>query len=150
MKRTFLVCALLLAAGQGMADEIYKSTDAEGRVVYSDRPPAGEAKVINIESAPRNEAAALARTEKELENIAALEQRRKREALAKAAKKKAAEKAAKRKDQRCTMARNRYLAFTEHSRIYRRDEAGERVYYSAAEIDAERVKSKQSMDKECQ
>ena len=134
MKRTFLVCALLLlAAGQGMADEIYKSTDAEGRVVYSDRPPAGEAEVIGIESAPRNEAAALARAQKELANIAALDRQRKREALAKAAEKKAAEKAAKRKDQRCTMARDRYLGFTEHSRIYRRNEAGERVYYSSAE-----------------
>lgn len=150
MIRTFLVCALLLAASQGVADEIYKSTDAEGRVMYSDRPPAGKAEVVKIESAPRNEAAALTRSERELENIAALDQRRKREALAKAAKKKAAENAAKRKDQRCTAARNQYLGFTEHSRIYRRNEAGERVYYSAAEIDAQRIRSKQRMDKECQ
>lgn len=151
MKRTFLICApLLFAAGQGVADEIYKSTDAEGRVVYSDRPPAGKAEVVRIESAPRNEAAALARAEKELENIAALDQRRKREALAKAAEKKAAENAAKRKDQRCTVARNLYLGFTENSRIYRRNDAGERVYYSAAEIDAERIRSKQRMDEECQ
>ena len=50
MKRTFLVCApLLLAAGHGVADEIYKSIDAEGRVVYSDRPPAGEAEVDDAE-----------------------------------------------------------------------------------------------------
>jgi len=149
MKRTFLVCALLLAAGQGMADEIYKSTDAEGRVVYSDRPPAGNAEVIRIESAPRNEAAARVRTQRELENLAALEQRRKREALAEAAEKKAAETAAKKKDQRCTVARNLYLGFMEHSRIYRRNEAGERVYYSAAEIDAERITAKQRMDEEC-
>lgn len=150
MKRTFLVCApLLLAASQGMADEIYRSTDAEGRVVYSDQPPAGTAEVIRIKSAPRNEAAALARAERELENIAALDQQRKGEALAKAAEKKAAEDAAKRKYQRCTVARNLYLGFTEHSRIYRRNEAGERVYYSAAEIDAERIKSKQRMDEEC-
>jgi hypothetical protein len=151
MKRTFLVCALLLlAANQGVADEIYRSTDAEGQVVYSDRQPAGKAEVVRVESAPRDEAAALARAERELENIAALDQRRKREALAKAAEKKAAEDAAKKKLQRCTMARNRYLGFMEHSRIYRRDEAGERVYYSAAEIDAERIKSKQRMDEECQ
>jgi hypothetical protein len=151
MKRTFLTCALLLlATGQAVADEIYRSTDAEGRVVYSDRRPAGKAEVVRIESAPRNEAAALARAERELENIAALDQRRKREALAKAAEKKAAENAAKNKIQRCTMARNRYLEFTEHSRIYRRNEAGERVYYSAAEIDAERIRSKQRMDEECQ
>lgn len=151
MKRTFLVCApLLLAAGQGVADEIYKSTDAEGRVVYSDRPPAGKAEVVRIESAPRNEAAALARAKRELENIAALDQQRKREALAKAAEKKAAENAAKKKDQRCTVARNLYLEFTENSRIYRRNEAGERVYYSAAEIDAKRIRSKQRMDEECQ
>lgn len=151
MIRTFLVCAsLLLAAGQGLADEIYRSTDAQGRVVYSDRPPAGKAEVVKIESAPRNEAAALARTATELENLAALDQRRKREALAKAAEKKAAENAAKQKAQRCTVARNRYLGFTEHSRIYRRNEAGERVYYSAAEIDAERIRSKQRMEEECQ
>lgn len=151
MKRTFLVCAsLLLAAGQGLADEIYRSTDAKGRVVYSDRQPAGKAEVVSIESAPRNEAAALARAARELENLAVLDQRRKREALAKAAEKKAAENAAKKKVQRCTVARNRYLEFTENSRIYRRNEAGERVYYSAAEIDAERIRSKQRMDEECQ
>jgi hypothetical protein len=151
MKWTFLVCApLFLAAGQGVADEIYRSTDAQGRVMYSDRPPAGKAEVVTVESAPRNEAAAVARAAKELETIAALDQQRKREALAKAAKEKAAETAAKQKDQRCTAARNRYLGFTEHSRIYRRNEAGERVYYTAAEIDAERIRSKQRMDKECQ
>ena len=151
MKRTFLVCALLLlATGQGVADEIYKSTDAEGRVIYSDRLPAGKAEVVRIESAPRNEAAALARAKRELQDFATLDQRRKREALAKAAEKKAAENAAKKKDRRCIEAHNRYLGFTEHSRIYRRNEAGERVYYSAAEIDAERISSKQSMGEECQ
>jgi hypothetical protein len=151
MKRTFLVCVpLLLAADQGLASEIYKSTDAQGRVVYSDRRPAGKAEVVAIESAARDETAALVRTERELEDLAALDQRRKSEALAKAAEKKAAEQAAKKKDQRCTMARNRYLGFTEHSRIYHRNETGERVYYTSAEIDAERIKSKERMDKECQ
>lgn len=151
MQRDFLVCApLLLAAGQGVAEEIYRSTDAQGRVVYSDQPPAGKAEVVRIESSPRNEAAALARAARELENIAALDQQRKREALAKAAEKKAAENAAKMKDQQCTAARNLYLGFTEHSRIYRRNEAGERVYYSAAEIDTERISLKQRMDEECQ
>jgi hypothetical protein len=149
MKRTFLLCALLLAAAHCVAEDIYKSTDAEGRVVYSDRPPAGQAEVIRIESAPRNEAAALARAEKELEDLAALDQGRKRAALAKAAEKKAAEDAAKKKDLRCTLARNLYLGVTEHSRIFRRNKAGERVYYSAAEIDAERIASKQRMDEEC-
>ena len=151
MKWTFLVYApLLLAAGQAVAGEIYKSTDAEGRIIYSDRPPEVKAEVVRIESAPRNEAVAVARAQRELATLAAQDQRRKREALAKAAEKKAAENAAKRKDQRCTEARNRYLGFTEHSRIYRRNEAGERVYYSAAEIDAERIKTKQRMDEECQ
>jgi hypothetical protein len=151
MKWTFLVCAsLLFTVGQGAADGIYRSTDAQGRVVYSDQPAAGKAEVVRVESAPRDEAAALARAAKDLENIAALDQQRKREALAKAAKEKAAETEAKKKQQRCMEARNRYLGFTEHSRIYRRNEAGERVYYSAAEIDAERIRSKQRMDEECQ
>lgn len=150
MKWTFLVCApLLLAVNPAVADEIYKSTDAKGQVVYSDRRPAGKAEVVDIESAPSNEAG-LARTRTELEALAALDQQRKQEAAAKAAAKKAAEDAAKRKDQRCTLARTRYQGLMEHSRIYRRDEAGERVYYSAAEIDAERIKSKQRMEEECQ
>src|SRR5688500_18263805 len=114
MKWTFLVYApLLLAAGQAGAGEVYKSIDAEGRIVYTDRPPAVKAEVVRIESAPRNEAAAVARAQNELAALAAQDQRRKREALAKAAEKQAAEDAAKRKDQRCTEARNRYLAFTE-------------------------------------
>ena len=151
MKRTFLVCVLLLfGAGHGVAGEIYRTTDAEGQTVYSDRPPAGKAEVVAIESAPRNEAAALARSKRELEDISALDQRRKREALAKAAEKKAAEDAAKRKDQQCTLARNEYLGLMEHSRIYRRNKEGERVYYSAAEIDAERIRWKKRMDEECQ
>lgn len=119
--------------------------------MYSDQPPAGgKSEVVRIESAPRNEAAARARTEKELEDFAAKDQQRKREAIAKAAEKKTAEDAAKKKDQRCTAARNDYLGLMEHSRIYRRDKAGERVYYTAAEIDAARIRSKQRMDEECQ
>jgi len=149
MKLLLLITALSFASGAGNAEQIYKSTDSQGRVVYSDRPPAGKAEIVAIESAPRVDAAARSRAERELEDMSAREQQRKRATLAKEAQKKAAADAATRKEERCVAARNLYLSLMEHSRVYSRDKEGQRVYYTGPQLDAEREKSKQRMDEEC-
>jgi Domain of unknown function (DUF4124) len=47
----FVVAALLLAAGPATA-ALYKWTDANGRVIYSDQPPTGNVKVESINAPP--------------------------------------------------------------------------------------------------
>lgn len=151
--RRTCVSALLgvcVAAGAAHAGEIYKSTDAQGRPVYSDRPLSGAAERMIIESKPRDEAQAQARLSRELADLARREAERRRETAAAQAEKQAREQAEKARQDRCVAARNRYITFTEGHRLYRRDASGERVYYTGEEIDAERSAAKQQMDEACQ
>lgn len=140
--------ALFCTASPGVgADDIYKSTDAEGRPIYSDRPlsPLAERVVI-----PRsgNPAAGQARADE----VQAINQRLevlRQQAEADEARKRAAQEDERRAKERCRQARDRYLMFAEGRRIYRRDEQGARVYYTGSEIDAERTAAEKTMNELC-
>lgn len=129
------------------ADEIYKSTDAEGHTVYSDRPlsPSAERVVIRPSSNPAAAQTSAAQLQATIER---LEQQRKQE-QAKQAEKRAKQDAQEKRAESCRRARDRYLMFTEANRLYRRDAQGNRVYYTGAEIDAERSAAEQAMKELC-
>lgn len=144
-----LAFALLCAAATGMtsADEIYKSTDAQGRPVYSDRPLSPSAERIVIQASPRP-AAAEASAAQVQATVERLEEQRKQE-QAKQAEQRAAREAQQKRAESCRRARDRYLMFAEANRLYRRDEQGNRVYYTGAEIDAERTAAEKAMKALC-
>lgn len=54
-----------------------------------------------------------------------------------------------RRKESCKRARDRYLNVSEARRPYRRDDEGNRVYYSSAEIDAARAAAQQEMNLRC-
>ena len=138
-----------VALGITHANDIYKSTDAQGRPVYSDRPMSSAAERVTIESKPRDEAEAQARVARELAELARREEERNREMAAAQAQKQAREQSEQAQHERCLAARKRYLTFADSYRLYRLDDVGNRVYYTAAEIDAEREASKEQMDAAC-
>ncbi len=143
------VALVLLSTAQTLADtEIYKSVDAKGRVTYSDRPTPS-AQRIYVQSDPKISEADRARMASERETRVRADQDRARQIEAEQRERAALEKADQTIAQRCRQARDRYLMFSEANRLYRRDEAGNRVYYSSAEIDAERAAAEKMMKELC-
>lgn len=149
VRASTVAAGLLLTMAIVAAEDIYKSTDAQGRPVYSDRPLSSTAERVTIQSRPRDAAAAEERARQELAELVRRQEERDRQTAASRAAKQEKETAEKAQAERCIAARNRYFTFAEGNRLYRRDEAGNRVYYTGAEIDAERVAAKNKMDQEC-
>jgi uncharacterized protein DUF4124 len=118
--------ALLLAAGYAAssAATLYKWTDAQGRIVYSDQPPQGNVKTEQVRGAPPpanpNAAKELAQREADF---------RKRQADAEKAAAKAGKDSANSADhaESCAQARGQLKQLAESQlAIYRYNEKGER------------------------
>jgi hypothetical protein len=145
--RACLLCVLAgLAVWPGSrADDVYKSVDASGHVVYSDHPTsaASEKVSVPVKQADPAEAARLAK-QRALED-AEYAQRSRQEADEQ--NKQAAQ--SKQQAAQCTSARNHYLSIKDSRRLFQLDADGNRVFYSDAEADAMRATAKQAMDQAC-
>jgi hypothetical protein len=126
-------------------EEVYKSTDASGHVVYSDRPssPKAEKITVPVTSADPGEAARLAR-QHALED-ADYAQRSRQEADEQ--RRQAAQ--AKQDADRCSAARNHYAFLKDVARLFRLDADGNRVFYSDEQTDAMRSAARQAMEQAC-
>lgn len=141
--------AVILCASTAMAGDIYRYTDAEGNVVYLDRPtaaPGGER--VNIASRPTDNAAIQARTQARADNVATAEERR-QERVAEDEAKKADAAARQEKDDRCQIARNRMETLVTSRRLFREDDNGERVYLDEAQIQDARNKVQAQIEETC-
>jgi hypothetical protein len=141
-----MVCVLLAWPTRfPRADEVYKSIDAQGHVVYSDRPETSTAQkaVVNVD---RPDAKEVARMGKEQEILKAEEIQRDRQKLIEDAKKAQQDHA---KQVQCDAARNHYYTLKDARRIYDRDADGNRIYYTDAEANAKREDARQAMNAAC-
>ena len=135
--RAAAFCALALVATAGPATAaLYKWTDANGRIVYSDQPPAGNQKVETLQGPPpvANPAAAKELANKELE----FKQRQ----LDKVEGQKLAQGkdvAAKEKQENCALVQGQLKQLGEENLVlWRVNAAGERVEMTNADRRAER------------
>jgi Domain of unknown function (DUF4124) len=147
-QRGAVVATLVLlacTAGPLCADEIYKSVDAQGHVVYSDRADssATQKSAVHID---RPDPAEVARIAKEQEILKAEEFQRNRQKLIDDAKKAQQDHA---KQVLCDAARNHYYTLKDARRIFDRDGDGNRVYYTDAEADTKREDARQAMATAC-
>jgi len=140
-----VVAALACAPLTLPAQEVYKSVDAEGHVVYSDRAPTKSAPktTVHVDKPDPAEAARLAREQQMLQAEDA--QRTKQQALEE--KNKATQE--HNRQVACESARNKYLHLRDSGRIYTRDADGNRVYYSDEQADAMREQARQAMTAAC-
>ncbi len=127
------------------AQEVFKSVDAEGHVVYSDRADTKTAPktAVHVDEPEHAEVARLAK-EQELLKAEDL-QRQKQEALD--AKNKAL--ADQRKQTGCQNARNYYFHLKDSGRLYQHDADGNKLYYSDADADAMREQARRAMTAAC-
>jgi Domain of unknown function (DUF4124) len=137
-----LVCVpSLLRAG-----EIYKSVDAQGHVVYSDRADTAAAHKtsVTVEPADPKEAARIAKEQAILQSA---ETQSNQQKLIEDAKKAQQEQL---KQARCDRAREHYYSVKDARRLYDRDADGNRVYLSDPDADAKREEASQAMAAACE
>jgi hypothetical protein len=128
--------------------DIYKSVDAQGHVVYSDRattPAAQKANVVVQEGDPKE----AARLGKEQQLLKAVESQRKQQELTDLRKQAQQQREKQQKQVLCTNARDRYRTLSNANHIYDLDAQGNRVYLGDAQIDAAREDARKAMSAAC-
>jgi hypothetical protein len=137
--------AFTFATAALQAQEIYKSVDANGHVVYSDRG--------NTKGAPKTtvhvdqpDPAEVARLAHEQELLTADDLARSRQ---EAMQDKTRATQQRKKQAACESARTRYYQMKDAARLFKRDADGARVYYSDEDADAMRQQARQAMSAAC-
>ncbi|MFO7304370.1 MAG: DUF4124 domain-containing protein [Gammaproteobacteria bacterium] len=146
---SFALGASILFGAQAQAD-VYRYTDAQGNVHYTDKPATLPAERVDIQSRRTDVVALQARQQEELQRMNAAEEARRQAATQRAEQRRAAEAEAADKAEQCKKARERYDTYMSAQRLYEQLPNGERRYLTDAELDAARASAKASMDVLCQ
>jgi hypothetical protein len=142
MKRLLLLATLL--AWSSMAGAvIYKWVDAQGKVLYGDRPPDGvHAEVVELlgthvaRAAPAAKASDSTPPKTANQNDAAV-------------KKAVSEDVEQSRAKQCADAQDRYKKLIDGRHLYTTGPDGERQYLTSDQIDAQRLSAKQDIDTAC-
>jgi hypothetical protein len=131
----------LLAWSSLASAVVYKWVDAQGKIMYGDRPPDGvHAEVVELlgTRASPNPAPPAPKLKSTPDAPPAVE-----------AKKAVAADVEQTREKQCADAQDRYKKLIEGRRLYKTGDNGERQYLTSEEIDAERVNAKRDVDDIC-
>jgi len=136
---------LLVTAHPAPAQQVYKSVDADGHVVYSDRGKTQDAAKtqVRVQEGDPAEAARLAREQQAL-NAAATASHKEQQA-----EEKSQAAAEKQRAESCRNARNEFERLMNKRALYKLGADGERVYYSDEEADALREQAHKAVIAAC-
>lgn len=137
--------ALALAAAPLSAQEVYKSVDAQGNVVYSDRGSTKNAPATTLH-VTEPDPAEVARLAKQQQLLGAEERQRQKQDAIDSHNKAVGDH---NKQVACENARNKYYRYKDAGRIYQRDADGNRIYYSDEQSDQLREQSRRAMLAAC-
>jgi hypothetical protein len=149
IKITVIAFALSIAATSTLlASEIYRWTDEDGIVHYSDLPTgaAGE-EHLAIRSRPTDLARVQAETQARVDTQSLREEEEANAPRGPTPEELRAE--TRSRQEKCNKYRARQTRFTENRRIYRMDEYGQRVYYDEEEMQAARAGVDDLVDEYC-
>jgi hypothetical protein len=135
-----LILSVALASAAS-ANEIYKWTDEDGNVHYTDKPIDQTSERLNIASSSTNNEAVRAETQARLD--------RQSEAAEAAANAPKGPTAKEPRADKCAMYQARLTKFTQSRRLYREDEDGERVYLDEADTQKTRDKAEDQVREYC-
>ncbi len=144
-----IVALAMVISGGVFANEIYKYTDADGNVHYTDRPSGDSSEERRQVSYNRTDNAAVQeRVQTRLESQAKRDEAR---SEAQQAKLTAAEEraAAEEKAAKCADYRQKMKAMLEARRVYREDKNGERVYLDDVARAEARTKAEELIKEHC-
>lgn len=143
-----LLISILIVPAPTLAD-LYKWTDSNGQVHYSDQVPAGtESKRLGPSSNPQRERDAEAARRALADRVSQSKQQRQQEQDSE--EKKLAEAEQKRKkEEACRQARERLAVLNHNGPIARVNEQGERYYMDAAQRQSEIDATQRRVDEVC-
>lgn len=148
----------LLGATAFAADEVYRTVDASGNVVYSDRPLNERSELVRVSTGTTTSTASVAPAARSVAGSAAgrpaADPNRPADIQAPAppAPLPDGPTAAEMREQRaknCEIARERQERYAISRRLYRETESGERQYLSDTEIDQARARAAQEVQDWC-
>jgi hypothetical protein len=142
---TATLTALALVVSSGVTAEIYKCSDAQGKVRYGDKPCAGSSVIITPTTAPAVSEDAAGRMDKTQRLLRAYEAEDAEVRRAEAEQKAEAEK----RTLNCTRARHYERGVTQASRVYRTDEAGQRIDLNDEERAATEKSARAEVERWC-
>lgn len=140
-----LLLACALACSSAAFGQLYKSIDKDGRVIYSDQPPAAaDSKQMKISPGPPSAPPAAAK-----ERGKDAEKGSKAAASEKAKADEENAKRAKANEERCASARAQLRNLGEGGRFTALDAKGERYFLDEQQVEAERAKAQKAVDESC-
>lgn len=144
---TVAAVAVTLSAA-ALASEIYKYIDADGHVIYVDRPSGDPTEQrLAIASKPTDRATVQARIQARVDAKNAV-----RESAAYTPEPSTRDEGRDERDkrqQRCQMFRDRLQEYVQSNRLYRNDSQGERVYLDEEQMRAARDAVEQQIQEHC-
>jgi hypothetical protein len=150
MQRILLLAMALAVLGSAQASEVFVTRDAQGRLVYTDRPESLPAQKVNV-ATQKTDTVEAQRLNGDQGKASAAASQAQADTSRKAAETRAArELTAADQAKRCEEARSRYTIVMSSQRLYEQGpNEGERRYLDSAEIDATRENAKKVMDEFC-
>ena len=143
-----IATASLLVGDTALSGEIYKWTDADGNVHYEDRPIGDDVERLKVISSNTDSGAVQASVEARHDREAARsEARSKRDEEDQAAAE--AEVQAAQRDVKCQESRTRMQTYLQSRRLYKQDDAGERVYLDEDQTMQARADAQEMIQKYC-
>lgn len=139
------VLAIACVAAHGGETRVYRTVDAQGNLVYTDRGSEANASQTSVrfhEPSPEE----VARLEKERQ---AAETRQMQETVNSSLRRAQELKSQQEKQAACERARTQYYSMKDAGRLYQRDAQGNRVYLSDADADAKREQARKIMEAAC-
>jgi len=150
MRYLSLTAVLILSAGlasNAAASEIYKWTDADGNVHYTDKPMDPSYEHLAIASRPTDNASVQAQTQARLERQATAAEEAANAPAGPTRDELRAE--AKERAEKCSLYRERMTRFVQSRHLYREGENGERVYLDESEKTAAEQKVQDQIKEYC-
>lgn len=142
----FILTTLLVTLSVAAVGDVFVSRDANGKLVYSDREPAGPHERVRVEERPVSPKPAVSTPSDERAKwLQADQDREERARRAEQERTTAAEERAR----RCKEARRQSATYGVDGRKCNYDAEGNRSCLSAAEIDAKRAEAQQLMATNC-
>lgn len=150
MNRLLLLIASLALLATAQAAEVFKTKDAQGNTIYTDRPESLPAQKVNVATRSTDKVEVQRQYDEKMQANAASEKSRADAAKQAGEARQANEMTVADKAKRCLDARARYEQVMNAQRLYEPGEKeGERRYLDAKEIDAARAAHKKAMDEFC-
>jgi hypothetical protein len=150
MHRLLLLIASLSLLASAQASEVFKTKDAQGNVIYTDRPESLPAQKVNVATRTTDKVEVQRQYDEKMQATAASDKAKADAAQQAGEAKQAKEMTAADKAKRCLDARARYEQVMTAQRLYEPGATeGERRYLDSKEIDEARASTKKAMDEFC-